>query len=107
MANLSNSIRRAPHALPLATRTRRETTGAAREPYPSERRPSRGAVAGGARRAERPLSHYGSVTSGLLWALLASLLFNVGIVLQAIDARAAPRELGLRIALLARLFRRP
>jgi drug/metabolite transporter (DMT)-like permease len=44
---------------------------------------------------------------GLGAALLASILFNVGIVLQAIDARVAPRSLGLRVALLGRLFRRP
>jgi len=39
--------------------------------------------------------------------LLASVLFNVGIVLQALDARVAPRSLGLRVALLGRLLRRP
>jgi drug/metabolite transporter (DMT)-like permease len=44
---------------------------------------------------------------GLGAALLASVLFNVGIVLQALDARVVPRSLGLRIALLARLLRRP
>lgn len=44
---------------------------------------------------------------GLLAALVASVLFNVGIVLQALDARVEPRSLGLRIALLARLLRRP
>jgi drug/metabolite transporter (DMT)-like permease len=44
---------------------------------------------------------------GLGAALLASVLFNVGIVLQALDARAAPRALGLRVALLGRLLRRP
>lgn len=44
---------------------------------------------------------------GLAAALVASVLFNVGIVLQAIDARVAPRSLGLRFALLLRLFRRP
>jgi len=44
---------------------------------------------------------------GLAAALLASILFNVGIVLQAIDARVAPRRLGLRVALLGRLLRRP
>ena len=45
--------------------------------------------------------------AGLIWALTASVLFNVGIVLQAIDARVAPSSLGLRWALLGRLFRRP
>lgn len=47
------------------------------------------------------------MVTGLAWALTASVLFNVGIVLQAIDARVAPRSLGLRLALLGRLFRRP
>ncbi len=46
-------------------------------------------------------------TEGLAAALLASVLFNVGIVLQALDARVVPRALGLRVALLARLVRRP
>jgi drug/metabolite transporter (DMT)-like permease len=44
---------------------------------------------------------------GLGAALAASVLFNVGIVLQALDARAAPRALGYRFALLGRLARRP
>ena len=44
---------------------------------------------------------------GLAAALLASVLFNVGIVLQAVDARVVPRSLGLRVALLGRLLRRP
>lgn len=44
---------------------------------------------------------------GLLAALAASVLFNVGIVLQALDARVAPRALGLRLGLLRRLFARP
>lgn len=44
---------------------------------------------------------------GLGAALLASTLFNVGVVLQAVDARIAPRSLGLRVALLGRLFARP
>lgn len=44
---------------------------------------------------------------GLAAALLASVLFNVGIVLQAVDARVAPRRLALRVALLGRLLRRP
>jgi drug/metabolite transporter (DMT)-like permease len=44
---------------------------------------------------------------GLAAALLASVLFNVGIVLQAVDARVAPRRLALRAALLGRLLRRP
>lgn len=45
--------------------------------------------------------------SGLGAALLASILFNVGIVLQAIDARVAPKSLELRVGLLTRLLRRP
>jgi drug/metabolite transporter (DMT)-like permease len=44
---------------------------------------------------------------GLGAALLASVLFNVGIVLQSLDARAAPASLGLRAALLRRLAVRP
>ena len=44
---------------------------------------------------------------GLAAALTASILFNIGIVLQALDARVAPRALGLRLALLARLLARP
>jgi len=44
---------------------------------------------------------------GLAAALLASVLFNIGIVLQAIDARVAPKELGLKVALLVRLAQRP
>src|ERR1700676_2812223 len=45
--------------------------------------------------------------AGLGSALLASVLFNVGIVLQAVDARVAPRALGYRLGLLGRLLRRP
>jgi drug/metabolite transporter (DMT)-like permease len=44
---------------------------------------------------------------GLAAALVASVLFNVGIALQGIEARSAPPELGLRWSLLARLIRRP
>ena len=44
---------------------------------------------------------------GFLAALIASVLFNVGIVLQAVDARVAPKSLSLRLGLLARLLRRP
>jgi drug/metabolite transporter (DMT)-like permease len=46
-------------------------------------------------------------TAGLGAAILASVLFNVGIVLQAIDARVAPRSLSLKVGLLTRLLRRP
>jgi drug/metabolite transporter (DMT)-like permease len=44
---------------------------------------------------------------GLGAALVASALFYVGVVLQALEARSAPRELGLRLSLLGRLLRRP
>lgn len=43
---------------------------------------------------------------GLAAALLASALFNVGIALQGIEARSAPKKLGLRVSLLTLLFRR-
>jgi drug/metabolite transporter (DMT)-like permease len=46
------------------------------------------------------------VLVGLGAALTASVLFNVGIVLQAIDARVAPPALALRLGLLWRLLRR-
>jgi drug/metabolite transporter (DMT)-like permease len=41
---------------------------------------------------------------GLASALVASVLFNVGIVLQALDAREAPKSLSLRVGLVWRLF---
>ena len=44
--------------------------------------------------------------SGLLAALGAGVLFNVGSALQALDAREAPAHEGLRLKLLARLARR-
>ena len=44
---------------------------------------------------------------GLLSGVLASALFNVGIALQALEARTAPRREGLRASLLVRLLRRP
>src|SRR6266851_1902834 len=44
---------------------------------------------------------------GLTAALVASVLFNVGIALQGIEARATPKSLGMRVSLLARLLRRP
>jgi drug/metabolite transporter (DMT)-like permease len=44
---------------------------------------------------------------GLAAAILASLLFNLGMALQALEARRAPRELALRASLLVRLLRRP
>jgi len=44
---------------------------------------------------------------GIGAALAASVLFNVGIVLQALDARVASAALGLRISLLWRLVHQP
>lgn len=44
---------------------------------------------------------------GLLAALAASALFNLGVALQALDARAEPADHGLRLSLLGRLLRRP
>jgi drug/metabolite transporter (DMT)-like permease len=44
---------------------------------------------------------------GLTAALVASVLFNVGIALQGIEARAMPKSLSLRVSLLGRLLRRP
>src|SRR4051812_30795130 len=44
---------------------------------------------------------------GLLAALAASTLFNIGMALQALEARAAPRSLALEASLLLRLLRRP
>jgi len=43
---------------------------------------------------------------GLLLALAASVLFNVAVAIQALDARVLPRELSLRFGLLRRLVRR-
>jgi drug/metabolite transporter (DMT)-like permease len=42
---------------------------------------------------------------GLAAALVASALFNIGIALQGIEARSAPKKLGLRVSLLTTLFR--
>lgn len=44
---------------------------------------------------------------GLLCGIAASVLFNVGIALQAFEARSAPAEEGLRVSLLTDLLRRP
>jgi drug/metabolite transporter (DMT)-like permease len=44
--------------------------------------------------------------AGIAAAVAASALFNVGVVLQALDAREAPKSEGLRLSLLARLLRR-
>jgi drug/metabolite transporter (DMT)-like permease len=43
---------------------------------------------------------------GLLAALLASALFNIGIALQGIEARSTPKRLSLSVGLLTRLLRR-
>jgi drug/metabolite transporter (DMT)-like permease len=48
-----------------------------------------------------------SAVIGVLLACLASCLFNGGIALQAIEARAVPREHGLRLSLIGHLLRRP
>src|ERR1051325_1010834 len=47
-----------------------------------------------------------AVLGGIAAAVVSSLLFNGGIVLQALEARRAPPELGLRLALLVALLRR-
>ncbi len=44
---------------------------------------------------------------GLVAALVASALFNVGIALQGIEARDAPKSLELRVSLLWRLLHQP
>lgn len=44
---------------------------------------------------------------GIATAVVASLLFYAGIALQALEARKAPRERGLRLSLLQTLLRRP
>ena len=46
------------------------------------------------------------IVPGLAAALLASALFNVGIALQGLEARDAPKNLGLRVGLLTRLLRK-
>src|SRR5436190_17859557 len=46
------------------------------------------------------------VVAGLLLAVLASVLFNAAIVVQAMEAREVPSEHGLRLSLLACLVRR-
>jgi drug/metabolite transporter (DMT)-like permease len=48
----------------------------------------------------------GSVIAGVALACLASVLFNVAIVIQAREAREVPDEHGLRLSLLGRLLRR-
>jgi uncharacterized membrane protein len=44
---------------------------------------------------------------GLACGLVASILFNVGVALQALEARATPCAEGLHVSLLRRLLRRP
>jgi drug/metabolite transporter (DMT)-like permease len=44
---------------------------------------------------------------GLAAAIAAALLFNLGIALQAIEARRSPKSLGLKIGLLGHLLQRP
>lgn len=43
---------------------------------------------------------------GVFAALVASALFNIGIALQGLEARAAPPSLGLRVSMLGQLLRR-
>jgi len=43
---------------------------------------------------------------GLISAVAASAMFNLGIALQGLEARRAPRQLGLRLSLLTLLLRR-
>ena len=58
--------------------------------------------------ASRALPGYGAAVLllGLASALVASALFNVGLALQALEARATPKSLSLRFSLLVRLIRR-
>jgi drug/metabolite transporter (DMT)-like permease len=44
---------------------------------------------------------------GLAAAIWAAILFNVGIALQAIEARRAPKSLGLKVGLVGHLLQRP
>jgi hypothetical protein len=44
---------------------------------------------------------------GLVAAIVAAIFFNVGIALQAIEARRAPPELRLRVGILGHLLQRP
>ena len=48
----------------------------------------------------------GSVIAGVALAAVASVLFNVAIVIQAREAREVPDEYGLRVSLFGRLLRR-
>ena len=49
----------------------------------------------------------GSAVAGVALAALASVLFNLAIVIQASEAREVPDEHGLRLSLIGRLLRRP
>src|SRR4051794_15146124 len=44
---------------------------------------------------------------GIASGLVSSILFNVGIALQALEARTTPAAEGLHVSLLKRLLRRP
>lgn len=44
---------------------------------------------------------------GLAAALGAAILFNVGVTLQALEARKSPKSLGLKVGLLGHLLKRP
>src|SRR3954466_15231123 len=46
------------------------------------------------------------IVIGVVLACVASCLFNGGIALQALEARATPAELGLRLSLIGQLIRR-
>src|SRR3954469_5462758 len=48
-----------------------------------------------------------SVAAGVAVAALASVLFNLAIVIQAREAREVPQEHGVRVSLIGRLLRRP
>jgi drug/metabolite transporter (DMT)-like permease len=48
-----------------------------------------------------------SVAAGVALAALASVLFNLAIVIQAREAREVPQEHGVRVSLIGRLLRRP
>lgn len=44
---------------------------------------------------------------GSLAAVVASVMFNLGVALQALEARGTPRKLGMRLGLVGLLLRRP
>ncbi len=53
------------------------------------------------------MRHYPAMlAAGLICAVAASVLFNLGIALQALEARAAPKGEGLHVSLLVTLVRR-